>query len=172
MTEPNAPAPSPDPGIATPTGSHPERVSTVVRYLESNRDRFTEDALVQAARDAGYPDDVLDEARARARAGAAVAPVRQRARRWILRAYLITFALLTVGMVASEASRQYGAAYIGAVVLAGSLGLALLISLGWLRWLGHRVEHSVGVFLSVPVLLLVLVAGSCLATGLPIPRPH
>jgi hypothetical protein len=173
MTEPNVPA-SPDQLIVTPTGGHAERVSTVARYLETNRDRFTEDALIKAARDRGYPDDVLEEARARARAGGTAAPVRQRARRWVLIAYHVTFALLTVGMLASEYSRSYGAAYIGSVVLAGTLGIALLVSLGWLRWQGGKVGQSAAgaaVLLSIPVVLLVVVAGSCLATGLPIPRP-
>jgi hypothetical protein len=175
MTETGSPAPSPEPRIVTPTGGHAERVATVVRYLGTNRDRFTEEALVKAARDAGYPDDVLEEARARARASATAAPIRQRARRWILIAYLLTFAVLTVGMLASEYSRQYGAAYIGAVVLAGALGLALLVSLGWLRWQGSKVGQSAAgaaVLLSVPAVLLVVIAGSCLATGLPIPRPY
>jgi len=174
MTEPKAPAPSPDQLIVTPTGGHAERVSTVARYLETNRDRFTEDALIKAARDRGYPDDVLEEARARARASATAAPVRQRARRWVLIAYLVTFALLTVGMLASEYSRSYGAAYIGTVVLAGTLGIALLVSLGWLRWQGGKVGQSAAgaaLLLSIPVVLLVVVAGTCLATGLPIPRP-
>jgi hypothetical protein len=174
MTEPKAPASSPDQLIVTPTGGHAERVSTVARYLETNRDRFTEDALIMAARDRGYPDDVLEEARARARASGTAAPVRQRARRWVLIAYLLTFAVLTVGMLASEYSRSYGAAYIGAVVLAGALGIALLVSLGWLRWQGGKVGQSAAgaaVLLSIPVVLLVVVAGSCLATGLPIPRP-
>ena len=175
MTEPNAPAPLPDPRIVTPTGGHAERVKTVARYLESNRDRFTEDALVRAARDAGYPDDVLEEARGRARASAAAAPITQRARRWILIAYLLTFAVLTIGMLASESAQRYGGAYIGTVVLAGTLGLAYLISKAWLRWQGSDVDRSVTgavVLLSVPVVLLVVVAGSCLATGLPIPRPY
>ena len=174
MTEPKAPAPSPDQLIVTPTGGHAERVSTVARYLETNRDRFTEDALIKAARDRGYPDDVLEEARARARASATAAPVAQRARRWVLIAYLLTFALLTVGMLTSEYSRSYGAAYIGTVVLAGALGITLLVSLGWLRWQGGNVGQSAAgaaLLLSIPVVLLVVVAGTCLATGLPIPRP-
>ena len=61
------------------------------------------------------------------------------------------------------------------MVLAAGLGLALLVSLGWLRWQGSKVEQStagVALLLSVPVVLLVVVAGSCLATGLPIPRPY
>ena len=175
MTEPTAPAPAPDPRIVTPTGGHAERVSTVVRYLEKNRDKFTEDALVRAARDAGYPDDVLEEARARARAGAAGAPVRQRARRWVLVAYLLTFAVLTAGMLASESARRYGGAYIAAVVLAVALGLGLAVSLWWLRRLGSNVKPSAAgavLLLSLPAVLLVVVAGSCLATGLPIPRPY
>jgi hypothetical protein len=174
MTEPNAPASSPEQLIVTPTGGRAERVSTVARYLETNRDRFTEDALLKAARDRGYPDDVLEEARARARASATAAPVAKRARRWVLIAYLVTFALLTVGMLASESSRTYGAAYIGTVVLAGTLGIALLVSLGWLRWQGRKIGQSAAgaaVLLSIPLVLLVVVAGSCLATGLPIPRP-
>jgi hypothetical protein len=174
MTEANAPGSVPDPRIVTPTGGHADRVKTVARYLETNRDRFTEDVLVQAARDAGYPDDVLEEARGRARASAAAAPVTQRARRWIVIAYLLTFAVLTLAMLASEYARSYGAAYIAAVVLAGALGLAFLISMAWLRWRGGSVDRSVTsavVLLSLPVLLLVAVAGSCLATGLPIPRP-
>jgi hypothetical protein len=180
MTEPNAPepspaAPTPDPRIATPTGGHAERVATVLRYLESNRERFTEDALLRAARDAGYPDEVLDEARARARAGAAAAPVRQRARRWVLIAYLLTFGLLTTGMLVSEYARRYGAAYIATGVLAATLGIALFISLWWVRRQGRNVEQStagMALLLSLPVLLLVVVTGSCLATGLPIPRPY
>jgi hypothetical protein len=175
MTGPGSPVPSSDPRIVTPTGGHAERVATVVRYLESNRDRFTEEALVEAARDAGYPDDVLQEARVEARASAGAAPIRQRARRWILVAYLLTFAALTGGMLASEYSRQYGAAYIGAVILAGALGLALVVSLGWLRWQGAKVGQSAAgaaVLLSVPAVLLVVIAGTCLATGLPIPRPY
>ena len=175
MTDPDAPAPSADSRTVTPTGGHAERVATVVRYLESNRDRFTEEALMEAARGRGYPEDVLEEARARARASAGAPPLGHRARRWIQIAYLLTFAVLTVGMLASEYSRRYGAAYVGTVVLAVALGLALLISLWWLRWQGSKVGRSAAgaaVLLSIPVVLLVVVAGSCLATGLPIPRPY
>ena len=175
MTEPNAPAPWPDPRIGTPTGGHAERVSSVLRYLERNRVGFTEDVLVRAARDAGYPEDVVEEARARARAGATGSPARQRARRWVLIAYLLTFAALTTGMLVSEYARRYGAAYIAAAVLAATLGVALVVSLWWVRRQGKNVEQSTGglvLLLSLPAVLLVAVAGSCLATGLPIPRPH
>jgi hypothetical protein len=174
MTEPNVPGPSSDPPIVTPTGGRAERVSTLVRYLETNRGRFTEDALMQAARAAGYPDDVLDEARARTRASAGVAPVGQRVRRWILVAYLLTFALLTAGMFGSESARRYGGAFIGSIILAATLGVTLLVSLWWLRRQGGRIDPSaagLAGLLSLPLLLLVIVAGSCLATGLPIPRP-
>jgi len=175
MTEPNVPAPTPDPRVANPTGGHAERVSTLARYLERNRDRFTEDALVQAAREAGYPEDVIEESRAVARASPAATPIRQRVWRWILIAYLLTFSVLTAGMLLSENARRYGAAYLGAVVLAAALGLALLVSLIWLRWQGSKVEQSTAgaaLLLSIPVVLLLVVAGSCLATGLPIPRPY
>ena len=172
MSEPNGAASS-GPRIAAPTGGHAERVSTVARYLDSNRDRFTEDALVRAARDRGYPEDVLEEARARARATVAAAPLTQRARRVVQAGYLLTFAVLAVAMFASEASQQYGGANIGTVILAVTLGIGLLVSLAWLRWLGDRVGQSAAAtaaLFSLPLVLLVVIAGSCIATGLPIPR--
>jgi hypothetical protein len=175
MTEPIAPAPSPDPRIVTPTGGHAERVSTVVRYLERNRAGFTEDVLLRAARDAGYPEEVLEEARARARAIAASVPGVRRVRRWIVRAYLLTFALLAAGMLVSEYAQRHLASYLGTAILGVTLGICLLVSIGWLRWRGKSFDDStLGAvsLISVPVVLLIAVAGTCIATGYPIPRPY
>jgi hypothetical protein len=93
----------------------------------------------------------------------------------VLGAYLITYAVLVAGMFASEYSRRYGGHVIGAVILAALLGLALLISLWWLRdRAGKMNEAAAGLaaLLSVPLVLLVAVAGLCISTGYPIPRAY
>lgn len=175
MTEPAAPTPPLDELASMPSVSRGYQVSMVVRYIEVNRDRFTEDVLVRAARGRGYPEDVVEEARARARANERSAPARQRARRWIVAAYLLTFTVLTIGMHANRYAGEYWAvAYIGTGVLALTLGLALLVSLGWLAWLGPRIaDHAPGMvlILTVPIVLLVTVAGLCVSTAFPVPRP-
>jgi hypothetical protein len=175
MTDPATPAPSLEDPASLPRARRAYRVGLVTSYLETNRARFTEDALVQAARARGYPEDVVEEARLRARANEASAPIRQRARRWIQIAYLVTFAVLTIGILANESLRFPGSYnWIGIPALALTLGLALLVSFAWLRRRGGRAGDAatgIVVYLSVPIVLLVTVAGVCVATGLPIPRP-
>jgi hypothetical protein len=167
MTDSGTPAPAPNP--EQPTGS-------LARYLDTNSGRYTEEALARAARDAGYPDAAVDQALAEARArAAAAAPVRARATRIVLAAYLITYAVLVAGMFASEYARRYGGHVIGAVILAFLLLLALLISRAWLRSRARRVgdaTSAMAALLSVPIVLLVVVAGLCIGTGYPIPRPY
>jgi cation transport ATPase len=173
MTEPNEPAPPLDELASMPKVSHGYQVSMIVQYIERNQARFTEEALVQAARGRGYAEDVVEEARARARANTASAPMKQRARRWILIAYLVTFAVLAIGMFTSPSGGQYGAGLIGTVVLAVTLALAFLLSMGWLGWRGRQTggpPTGIVILLSIPVVLLIAVAGVCVATGLPIPR--
>jgi hypothetical protein len=179
MSEPTPPTPptgQPTPPTRPTPQLPPDRGTQVARaaqYFEANRSRFTEEALVRVARDEGYPDDVIEEARARARALDVTAPTRRRARQIILGAYLLTFVVLVVAMFSSAYARQYGGHVIGSVILAVILGLAYLLSAAWLRWRGQRMEDpalGLVVLLSVPAVLLVIVAGACVATGLPIPR--
>ena len=101
------------------------------------------------------------------------APVRARATRWVKWAYGITYLLLVLGMIANPAAGAYGGAVIGTVILGVTLGLAYVMSAVWLRSRGRKVREmtsGMAVLLSLPVVLLVIVAGSCVATGLPIPR--
>lgn len=174
MTDPGPPTPPLEGRAAKPRARRGYQLGLVTRYFESNRARFTEDALVEAARAQGYPEDVVEEARLRARAYEASGPIRHRARRWIQIAYLLTFAVLTTGMLVSEYAQRSGSSYVGTAVLTVTLGLALLVSLAWLR--GLRTigvgPGGIVVLLSVPVVLLVTVAGLCVASGLPIPRPY
>jgi hypothetical protein len=176
MTDPEAPTPTLEDPASMPRARREYRVGLVTRYFETNRGRFTEEALVEAARVRGYPEDVVEEARHRARVNEASAPNRHRAQRWIQVAYVVTFAVLTLGMLASEYAQRSSSSYIGTAVLAVTLGIALLVSLAWLRRSrGGKVgDGPVGMvlLLSVPIVLLVAVAGLCVATGLPIPRPY
>lgn len=174
MTDPATQTPPLEDAASMPRARRGYHVGVVTKYLETNRARFTEEALVQAARARGYPEDVVEEARTRARANEASAPTRHRARRWILAAYLVTFAVLTIGMLVSEYAQRNGVAGVGTAVLTVTLGIALLLSLAWLRRGGKVGDGATGivVLLSVPIVLLVTVAGLCVATGLPIPRPY
>jgi hypothetical protein len=170
------PQPSPDaPGTTAPAPYPGQPVESLARYLELNQDRFTDEALGRAARDAGYPDAEIDQARARVRARAAAAPVRARATVAVLGAYLVTYAVLVAGMFASEYARRYGGHVVGAVILAVLLGFALLISRWWLRDRGAKMSEAatgLAALISVPLVLLVAVAGICISTGYPIPRPY
>jgi hypothetical protein len=167
---------SPDASRTGPPPAFPgQPVASLARYLEVNRDRFTDEALARAARDAGYTDAAIDEAMAGVRARAAAAPVRTRATRAVLGAYLLTYAVLVGGMFASEFARKYGGHVVGAIILAALLGFALLISRWWLRRGAVKAGDAatgMAVLLSVPLVLLVVVAGLCIATGYPIPRPY
>ena len=150
------------------------QVSALVRYLQANGRKFTEAVLLDKARAEGYAGDVIEEARGRWRALESAAPTSRQARRWTLVAYLATFGLLAAGMLAGG-NGSYGAGYIGTVILAVTLALALAISLGWLRSQGRKVSApgtGLLTLLSIPIVLLVVVAGACLATGLPIPRSY
>ena len=176
MTDAGTPTPPLDDAAALKGVSRGYLVSNLVHYIDVHGAAFTEEALLESARRHGYPDDVVEEARARSHAKAASAPTRQRARRWILAAYAVTFGLLTLGMLTSPYAGQYGAGFVGTIILAVTLGLALLLSTGWLGWQGRKAWADAGaslvVFLSLPIILLVTVAGLCVATGLPIPRSY
>ncbi len=172
MSEPGLPTPLLDDPASMPRARRAYHVGVVTKYFETNRARVTEEALVEAARARGYPEDVVEEARARARANETSAPTRLRARRWIVAAYLLTFGALTIGMFINTQAAGYGTGVIGMAFLAMTLGLAFLLSLGWLRWRGAKVvDPTMGtvMLLSLPLVLLVVVAGICVASGLPIP---
>ena len=175
MTDSTPPTSSSDPAGPAPAPPPGRPVESLARYLEVNRDRFTDEALARAARNAGYSDAAIDQARARVSARVAAAPARARATWAVLAAYLVTFAVLVAGMFASEYARRYGGHVIGAAILALLLGLALLLSVIWIRsraGKGSGPATGMAVLLSVPVVLLVAVAGLCIGTGYPIPRPY
>ena len=174
------PAPEPMPGM--PPGTDPSPAPPVSRhgtrglkaYLDENRSRFTEDALKAATIEAGWDEQVVDTLLGKVRAAERSRPLRARAWRIVLILYVAAFLVLSAGMLVNPAARVYGGAVIGIVVLA----VALLVTAGlgrlWLRRKGISPAMSSGdlmILLAVPVILWLAVAGICVATGLPIPRP-
>jgi hypothetical protein len=138
-------------------------------YLERNRGKFTDEALTEAVLKEGYSQEEVTAAFAELARAEGAKPVRARARQIVLAAYAITFAVLVFGMLTS--SYAMGSGFIGSIILAVTMGLALGISLLVVRRSkGHGFASGPMVLtgmLVVPVILLVIVAGLCLATGLP-----
>ena len=208
----------PDQAQPKPEGWQPT-AEGLKAYVDANYGRFTDEAITGELLRAGYaPDDIRVAIQEAARSS--VAPPTRRAIGVILTAYAVTFAILSLGMLANT-YRGGGCcapdAAGGIIILAGSLGFALLISLMWVgsrRLAGvlfaillgfygmalltggstlaglvvigiavglialvlrrnpaprRRSAATLGALLSVPVILLVIVAGLCVATGLPIP---
>jgi hypothetical protein len=77
---------------------------------------------------------------------------------------LIVVALGSVGAL----SEGGGVAPIALAVIVGSLGLAVVLIRSGSRGTAAA-ESALGVLLAVPVILLIAVAGLCVASGLPIP---
>jgi hypothetical protein len=144
-------------------GTPADRVNTLARYLASHAERFTPEALRQAALEAGYTPEEIAQASDRADRAAAVRPIRARAQWIVLGAYALVWVLFAMVYL----TRDY--AYGSGPVLQGILTISLLITLGisllWLRWRRpdpSTVGRATAVFLALPVVLLVGVAGLCL----------
>jgi len=206
------------PGSGTPPQDGPT-TEKLQAYVDANAGRYTDAAITAELLKAGYAPDAIAAALARAASRGQVAPPTGRAVRTILVAYLITFAVLSLGMFlnARSITGQYMPDAAGAVAILGaSLGAAFVASLFWISsrrlfmiaiaavlglagvgslgsgvaglvMLGVAVGIGVlavrsssgqpggapvelGVLLVVPFLLLLVVGGICVASGLPIPR--
>jgi hypothetical protein len=165
MTDQPAPVP-PSPGSSAggPGPGYP--AATPARQLETyfaaNRGRFTDDALTSAARAAGYADEDIASGLDAARARQVVSPVQARARTLTIRAYLAVFLLLVVAMAINSGS----AAGVGSAVLL----FTMLIGFGLSRLAIRRAsaDATLAVVLALPVLFLIVIAGACVATRLPL----
>jgi len=148
----------------------PNRNKAALRtYLEANRGHYTDEALTEALLKEGYSQADVEEGFAELARAEASKPVRARARRLVLVAYGLTYAILVFGMLGT--GYGYGSGIIGSIVLAVALGLALALAL-WLvrRSTDRGAEGGAAVMagiLAIPIVLLVIVAGLCVATGLP-----
>ena len=156
----SAPGGSPRPISASPQ----IQVEEILRYLDQHRGLYTEDALVAAVRGQGYPETAITEAVERARALEGVGPGRARTRSAVLGAYLVTYLLLSLGMLANGNGG-------GIIILSGSLGIAAVFAVILLNGRQRTDPKSQGMLAAlvlIPVLMLAGVAGLCLSTGMPL----
>jgi cation transport ATPase len=147
------------------TSDPSDRIRKLTEYFADNQASMTHEALGRQASAKGYSEDEIEAASAAAEARRAPdAAARSRAKRVILGLYLVTYLVLTAGMLLS--SQLYGLAPIAAIILAGVLALALAISLAWIRRrhldAGH--DGAMATLVALPLVLLVGVAGLCLYT--------
>ena len=178
MTDRFTPAGAPAPRRGDSGFDASFRPQILHEYFWSYRDRFTEAALAASAQTSGYTPDEIAAAItsvARRRADEAAAkPVRARARRYVLAAYAITFVLFAIAFLrpsAPESGYLRGIGPIALGILGFTMVIALLLGLAWVRSRrppAERAESALGLMLAVPFVLLVLVAGLCVATTGPL----
>ena len=106
-------------------------MASLSEYFLAGAERYTPEALRQAASESGFSPDEIDEAYGRAtkrqRDEEMSGRIRRRARWIVLAAYGLVYAALVVAFLGYD--NQYGAATISIVVLTVVLGVALLISI-------------------------------------------
>jgi hypothetical protein len=179
MTDPSTPAGAPAPRRGDSGFDASFRPQILHEYFWSNRDRFTEAALVAAAQPSGYAPDEIATAIgsvARRRADEAAAkPVKARARRYVLAVYGITFLVFAFALLRPTASPDYsyyrGLGPVALGILGFTMLIALLLGLAWVggrRPSAERAEGALGVMLAVPFVLLIVVAGLCVVTTGPL----
>ena len=162
MTEPPEGGGPRDPGTSEPATS--DRVASLTEYFLAGAERYTPEALRQAASEAGYSPAEIDEATRRQRDEELAAPIRRSARWIVLAAYGLVYGVLA--LVFRGYDDRYGFATIAFAVLTVVLGSALLISIFWIRGRrpsAERLQGAMVTMLSLPLVLLVSVAGLCIA---------
>ena len=152
---------------------HPkDHVRILAEHFLRHRRTHTAEALGRAALEAGYSHEevvaAINSVDAGLAAAEASAPTRKTAQRAILAAYGLTYLVFAIVFLTQPFS--YGIGVIALIILTGVLGLALGLSALWARrraWRERGASVSIGAILSLPVILLVLVAGTCAFTTFP-----
>jgi hypothetical protein len=143
------------------------RIEALGEYFFAHGDRFTPEALRRAAADAGFsPEEIeaaADRATARQRTDDVARPLRRQARWIVIGAYGIVWVLFAAVYLTQPVLYNAGLFFQG--VLTVALLIALALSLAWLR--RRRPDpgnawRAMVVFLVVPVILLIGIAGLCL----------
>jgi hypothetical protein len=141
-----------------------DRARVLSDHFRTYAGTHTTEALSRAAMAAGYSREEVLAAIAHVEASFAAqeasAPRRSLARRAILAGYGLTYAVFAIVFLIQSGS--YG--QLALVILTVVLGLALLISILWASrgaWREGGASVSIAAILSLPIVLLVLVAGTC-----------
>ena len=157
---------------ATWIGATSDRVASLSEYFLAGAERYTPEALRQAASHSGFSQAEIEEAYGRAtkrqRDEELARPLRRRARWVVLAAYGLVYAAFFVAFLGYE--NRYGAATISLIVLTVVLGVALLISIQWIRGrrpTAEQIRDGMFTMIVFPLVLLGSVAGLCIATTRP-----
>lgn len=153
-------------------GATSDRVASLSEYFLAGAEHYTAEALNQAAMESGFSSEEIEEAHGRAldrqRDEEFAAPIRSRARRIVLAAYGLVYAGFAVLFL--TVAYRLGAGIIALVILSLALLVALSVSLAWVRSRHpseDKMEGALAAMLAVPFVLLIAVAGLCVAGTTP-----
>jgi hypothetical protein len=144
----------------------PEAVEAALAWLRGHQASFTSDALASGLRDAGYSEAEVAAAFARLDAGEpAPRDLRSRAATILIVGFLGTWLVLVLRMIAMAGTG--GFVPVAAVILGTILLVIGAISFVGIESSSRLRTGSTGVLvgiLAIPFVLLVIVAGLCVAT--------
>jgi hypothetical protein len=143
-----------------------DRAAALAAYFETNRGRYTEEALRRAASSAGYTDAEIEAAWSADPAVTAIDGARPRAR---LRIAIPVAILYVVGLYLASSLLGSSAQYdltLPAFLVAGAAGIV-----GWAVMRNTRPSLALGLGLGVilavvlPIVLFLVLLGMCIVSG-------
>lgn len=122
----------PGPASASAEAGPPD-VGELARYFDANRAKYTDEALAAEARRQGHPEATIEVALAQSHTSDLSHDVRSRAIRWILVGYVVTYALLDIGMLLNTRPQGHlmPSPTGGIGILTISLIVAFVVSMIW-----------------------------------------
>jgi hypothetical protein len=163
---------------ATASAAPEDRIQALSTYFVAHSHRYKPKFLREAAAKAGYSPEDIEEAWHRSAAitdarQEAFRPIRSRARWIVLASYVLVFAGLVILLLGP--GFQYGSGVLAIAILTPVMLIALAASIGWVnrrRSASTALEGALGTILIVPVVLLVTVAGLCVASTQSLRGPY
>jgi hypothetical protein len=143
-----------------------DRVGVLAAYVRTNRDRFTDEALREAARTAGYSDQEISAAWAAAGDPAKSIPTERRTNIGVVITVAVAYAAALYGV-----SALLGSMGVGDIAAAIGIGLVLAGIVGWVVLRDSRPSLAAGlgwgVLLAVglPIVIVLGLLGVCLVAG-------
>jgi peptidoglycan/LPS O-acetylase OafA/YrhL len=152
----------PEPELPVPPQDGQTRIETLAAWTRANGARFTPEALARVAREAGYSEAEIAAAVARGGDAALGRSTRTRAA-WVLAGlYLATFVVLVIPT--TMVTQTYGVGPLILATLLGLIGLVFFLRIRRGRSIPEATLAGFTSLLAVPVVLLLIVAGICVAT--------
>lgn len=143
-----------------------DRIGVLAAYVQTNRDRFTDEALREAARTAGYTDAEIAAAWSAAANPSRAIPTERRTNVGAVIAIAVGYAIAVYGAPALLGS--IGAGDIAAII---GLGLVLAGIVGWVLLRDSRPSLAAGlgwgvlIAVGLPLVIILGILGICLVAG-------